>query len=370
MIWLNGALIERGETDALNAGALLGWGVFTTLGVRGGAPLFWEQHAARLQRDAAAARVPLPFKAAQLRAGLVELIQQLQIADGLARITGARRGDGRWNAAADADWSIAAQSATLDLAGARVQVSPFRVASAAPLAGGENDFLLAVFARVASRARWRFRRSVIADRARLGMRGRARVGVLEQIRHALHSVAALRRIARRGARDRVAMLPRAPGPVFVVGADGSRRGVFGGGRDRPAPDCGAQRFQLDARFPGAGRVDAGRSGNVARVGMMRTWRWHKPDFCRKPGVCEAVCVGREQFGGRAAPTESALIGVRVFVGDGGAKIVHCRAQILDARAVGARAIAIVIAAKADVAKRGRARRRTRRAQSGVALIQT
>ena len=135
MIWLNGALIERGEMDALSAGAMLGWGVFTTLGVRAGAPLFWDHHAARLQRDAAAARVELPFEAAQLRAGLEELIGQLQIGDGLARITGTQRGDGRWNDEKGADWSIVARATPLNLAGARVQVSPFRVASAAPLAG-------------------------------------------------------------------------------------------------------------------------------------------------------------------------------------------------------------------------------------------
>ena len=142
MIWFNGQRLESASLDATNAGALLGWGIFTTLAVRGGAPVLWARHLARLERDAAAAKLDLPYAPAQLRAGLDELVGALKIGDGLARISGTRRGDGRWNAAPGTDWSIVAQGAPAppgapDGAGAplRVQLSPFRVAARAPLAG-------------------------------------------------------------------------------------------------------------------------------------------------------------------------------------------------------------------------------------------
>ena len=99
MIWFDGQLTEAATIDATSAGALLGWGVFTTIAIRGGRPLFWPHHAARLERDAAAARVDLPWNAAKLRAGLDELIARENIANGVARISGVRRGDGRWNVA-------------------------------------------------------------------------------------------------------------------------------------------------------------------------------------------------------------------------------------------------------------------------------
>ena len=136
MIWFNGHLSSSAQIDASSAGHLLGWGVFTTLAIRGGAPIFWEKHAARLQRDAQAARVEWPFEAAHLRAGLGELLDALQIGDGLARVTGTARGDGRWNDDAGADWSILAHSAPPhSSAPLRLQVSPFRVSARAPLAG-------------------------------------------------------------------------------------------------------------------------------------------------------------------------------------------------------------------------------------------
>ena len=136
MIWFNGQLTSRASTGAASAGALLGWGVFTTLAIRAGQPVFWARHCARLARDAAAARVQLPFNSTQLRAGLDELLAARPIAEGLARITGTARGDGRWNLESGADWSILIQSAPAPQSRPlRLQVAPFRVAAAAPLAG-------------------------------------------------------------------------------------------------------------------------------------------------------------------------------------------------------------------------------------------
>ena len=146
MIWFDGQLAQSASMDATNAGATLGWGVFTTLAIRDGAPVFWPQHAARLERDAAAARVEIAFSPAQLRDGLDELLNQLQLRDGLARVTGTRRGDGRWNAHSGAHWSIIAHSAPARAATAlRLEVSPFRVAARAPLAGVKTTSYLPYF---------------------------------------------------------------------------------------------------------------------------------------------------------------------------------------------------------------------------------
>ena len=136
MIWFDGKLTSRAQVDATNAGALVGWGVFTTLAIRAGAPVFWAHHAARLARDADAARVNFPFDEAQLHAGLMQLLAAENIGDGLARVTGTQCGDGRWNASQGAHWSIIAQGGVA-ASGAplRVEVSPFRVAARAPLAG-------------------------------------------------------------------------------------------------------------------------------------------------------------------------------------------------------------------------------------------
>ena len=147
MIWFDGQLVSQAQTDASGAGILAGWGVFTTIAIRDGAPVFWEYHAARLERDAGAARVEFSFNAAQLRAGLDELLEQIEVRDGLARITGTRRGDGRWNARSGAHWSIIAQATRADAATAplRLEVSPFRVAARAPLAGVKTTSYLPYF---------------------------------------------------------------------------------------------------------------------------------------------------------------------------------------------------------------------------------
>ena len=111
-----------------------------------GAPVFWRHHAARLARDARAARVELPFDAEQLHAGLMRLVQTENIRDGMARITGTKRGDGRWNCASGAHWSIAVQGAVAaSSAPLRLEVSPFRVAARAPLAGVKTTSYLPYF---------------------------------------------------------------------------------------------------------------------------------------------------------------------------------------------------------------------------------
>ena len=85
----------------------------------------------------------------------MQLIEAENIRDGLARISGTKCGDGRWNTSEGAHWSIvvaggvAASGALL-----RLEVSPFCVAARAPLAGVKTtSYLPYLFAWNEARAR-------------------------------------------------------------------------------------------------------------------------------------------------------------------------------------------------------------------------
>jgi branched-chain amino acid aminotransferase len=135
MMWLNGELLENGEVAAAGAGNLLGWGVFTTLGVRDGRPRFLARHFARLERDARLADVPFELEFAMVEHGLSKVLRANRVRNGLARLTLTRRGDGRWNAEAGADLSILAQETAPFFPEFRVQLSRFRVEAKRPLCG-------------------------------------------------------------------------------------------------------------------------------------------------------------------------------------------------------------------------------------------
>lgn len=140
-MWLNGQLAEpgaiaaSGTVAASGAGLTLGWGVFTTLGVREGRPRFLARHVLRLERDAREADVPFDLDFDSISLGLGEVLRANSIKNGLARLTLTRRGDERWNTDSGADFSILALE-TPPLAGAmRVQMSPYRVEARRALCG-------------------------------------------------------------------------------------------------------------------------------------------------------------------------------------------------------------------------------------------
>lgn len=134
-IWLNGRLVAAGTVDALSAGVALGWGVFTTVGVRDGAPRFLQRHYERLKRDAALAEISFETSLAAVEAGAREVIGANQIDNGLVRLTLTQRGDGRWNTQTGSDFSIAAVESEPHAAPMRVQLSRYRVEARRPLAG-------------------------------------------------------------------------------------------------------------------------------------------------------------------------------------------------------------------------------------------
>jgi len=76
-------------------GLLAGWGVFSTLHVAGGILFAWERHWARMTKDAALLRVPLP-DGGQVRRKLLELVEANQAYDATLRVVVVRNGGGVW----------------------------------------------------------------------------------------------------------------------------------------------------------------------------------------------------------------------------------------------------------------------------------
>ncbi len=77
-------------------GLLSGWGVFTTLKVSDGVPFAFERHWARISRDAATMRVPLPGNPDALRQRLLELVEANKAYNCTLRLVIVRNGGGMW----------------------------------------------------------------------------------------------------------------------------------------------------------------------------------------------------------------------------------------------------------------------------------
>jgi branched-chain amino acid aminotransferase len=77
-------------------GLLAGWGVFSTLRVADGVLFAWDRHWARIQRDAVALHVELPYDSETVRLKLLELIDANQAANCTLRVVIVRNGGGMW----------------------------------------------------------------------------------------------------------------------------------------------------------------------------------------------------------------------------------------------------------------------------------
>jgi branched-chain amino acid aminotransferase len=77
-------------------GLLAGWGVFSTLHVSGGVLFAWERHWARMKKDAALLRVPLPADPEEVRRRLLDLVEANQAYDATLRVVVVRNGGGVW----------------------------------------------------------------------------------------------------------------------------------------------------------------------------------------------------------------------------------------------------------------------------------
>jgi branched-subunit amino acid aminotransferase/4-amino-4-deoxychorismate lyase len=137
-IWLNGSLLE--ETSAAlpahNAGTLLGYGVFTTIGIAESRPIWLDRHLQRLRHDSAHLGLEIPISDKVLCDALHELIKANDAANGMARLTVTASGDGRWNKATSSDISVLAMSAPrAKHQELQLLLSPHRLDSRRPLCG-------------------------------------------------------------------------------------------------------------------------------------------------------------------------------------------------------------------------------------------
>src|SRR5437588_6952112 len=85
--------------SAGQVGLLSGWGVFTTIKVIGGVLFAFERHWARMSRDAALMRVPLPGDAARLENGLLRLVEKNRAFHSTMRVIVVRNRGGMWEGA-------------------------------------------------------------------------------------------------------------------------------------------------------------------------------------------------------------------------------------------------------------------------------
>ena len=89
LVWLNGQLKNQDEASVsiFDRGFTLGDGVFETLRVKAGRPLWLADHLARLHDGADLLGIPLPFDERALESGLMSLIEARGHADAALRIT-------------------------------------------------------------------------------------------------------------------------------------------------------------------------------------------------------------------------------------------------------------------------------------------
>ena len=85
------ALLAAGQV-----GLLSGWGVFTTMRVVDGIPFAFERHWARMIRDAAALKVPMPSDSEAVRRNLLALIEANRASQATLRLVVVRNRGGLW----------------------------------------------------------------------------------------------------------------------------------------------------------------------------------------------------------------------------------------------------------------------------------
>jgi branched-chain amino acid aminotransferase len=111
----NGEIVEASARvlSAGQVGLLSGWGVFSTLRVANGVPFAFERHWARMQRDAAALRVPFPADCDGVRASLLRLIEANQARNATLRIVIVRNRGGAWEGPGERDYDLIALTTKL-----------------------------------------------------------------------------------------------------------------------------------------------------------------------------------------------------------------------------------------------------------------
>jgi branched-chain amino acid aminotransferase len=91
-------IVSPGQVGLMN-----GWGIFSTIRVQDGVMFAWERHWARMQRDAARMRVPIPGDAKWLEERLYRLIDANHAPNATLRVIVIRNRGGMWEGPAAAE---------------------------------------------------------------------------------------------------------------------------------------------------------------------------------------------------------------------------------------------------------------------------
>ncbi|HEY6333207.1 MAG TPA: aminotransferase class IV [Blastocatellia bacterium] len=147
LIFQNDRIVEaaRSHLSTSNAGALYGWGVFTTIRIFEGAVFAFDRHWERLKRHAEQAQVPMPVSSDDLIGALLGLISANSTRNGRARITLLRCNAGPWKSGAGPDTELLIFTTTDEPRPAEnsdITISPYRVLSHGPLAGVKRTAML------------------------------------------------------------------------------------------------------------------------------------------------------------------------------------------------------------------------------------
>ena len=154
-VFLNGRFIPEAQAvvPISDRGFLYGDGLFETLLVRNGRPLWWTRHAERLERGAEFLRIKLPWTSKELQNFAGKLIQQNAMPDCVLRLTLTRGSGARGYSPKGADaptLAITLHPLPPPPAAVKLATSSFRIATGDTLASFKTANKLAqILARVA-----------------------------------------------------------------------------------------------------------------------------------------------------------------------------------------------------------------------------
>ena len=127
------ALLSPGQVGVVN-----GWGVFSTIRVMDGVLFAFEQHWARLPRDAALMRIPVPAEPSEIKNPLLELVRANNALESTLRVVVVRNRGGMWEGPnLKRDYDLIAFTAESKIWGDGVRLGLVRNArhAASPFAG-------------------------------------------------------------------------------------------------------------------------------------------------------------------------------------------------------------------------------------------
>ncbi len=147
LIYHNDRIVDAAEAEVLPtlAGALYGWGVFTTARIYEGKVFAFERHWERITRDGEKARISVPFELEQARRAVDELVEANKAREGRVRLTLLKGEAGGWRIepGRESEFFIFTSSETIrPRRETAITMSPYRMLSFGPLAGVKRTAML------------------------------------------------------------------------------------------------------------------------------------------------------------------------------------------------------------------------------------